>query len=67
MTPIPAQIQSAREFLDLTINQAAELCGVSRATWYAWEAGKTDPPKKALERVADALKCSFYIEIGSNP
>jgi transcriptional regulator with XRE-family HTH domain len=71
MTTIPAQLQSARNLLSLTTNQAAERCGVSRATWYAWEAGKTVPPIAVLERVAEKLGYRLEITLlvgkGSNP
>ena len=55
MTTLPANIRTARERAKLTADEAAARAGVCRATWYAWESGRTDPPVASLLKIASAL------------
>jgi transcriptional regulator with XRE-family HTH domain len=54
-TTLPSNIRTARERARLTADEAAVHAGVCRATWYAWESGKTDPPSSKLLAIAAAL------------
>ena len=53
------QLRKAREASDLTLDQAAQLCGVSRRTWCYWEDGDREPATEAdaitQERLLKAL------------
>lgn len=55
MISLTANLKSAREARNLSVDEAADLCGVSRATWYAYESGHTDPPLARLIEIAAKL------------
>ncbi|MGC4907487.1 helix-turn-helix domain-containing protein [Streptomyces cyaneofuscatus] len=57
----PARLTSARERRGLSKQALAELCGVSRRTVTAWEAGSVDaPPVEQVARVLE-LPASFFL------
>lgn len=47
--PPPDVLRAARKAAKLTQDQAAELVGIKRATWAAWEAGHNKPGRAAWE------------------
>lgn len=55
MTTFAENLKRARTRKKLTADEAAELCGVARSTWFAYEKGTTTPPLKTLLKIADSL------------
>lgn len=56
MTTLAANLRAARERRKLSAEAAAELCGVARSTWFAYEAGRTYPTVEGLLRIAAKLE-----------
>lgn len=51
-----ARLRDARENLDLTIEEAAERCGLSPSTWSTWERGaKPRGMDYVVERICEGL------------
>lgn len=48
-------LRDARRRCGLSVRAAADRCGVPRATWSAWESGKTSPTLRRLDEVLAAL------------
>ncbi len=53
---VGAMIRARREKLKKTGDEAAAAAGVPRATWYAWEAGRSLTLQQ-LPKIASALGC----------
>lgn len=56
MTTLAANLKAARTRRKLTAEQAAELCGVGRSTWFAYESGSRTPSVDGLLEIAAALE-----------
>ena len=54
-------VKSQRAGLELSLNDIAKHCGVSRQTAYNWETGKTIPDVKYLNKLSEVLKVELGI------
>ena len=54
-------IASQRAGLELSIDDVAKACGVSRQTAYNWEKGKTIPDVKYLNALSEVLQVNVGI------
>lgn len=57
---VGASIRARRERLKKSGDDAAAVAGVPRATWYAWEAGRSLTLQQ-LPRIAKALGCKVRL------
>lgn len=57
---VGAAIRARRERLKKSGDEAAAAAGVPRATWYAWEAGRSLTLQQ-LPRIAKALACKVRL------
>lgn len=55
MTTFAQNLKRARLRRKLTATEAASLCGVGRATWFAYESGSTSPTLQGLVKLAHDL------------
>lgn len=55
-TTLSANLRHARERRKLSAESAAELCGVARSTWFAYESGRAKPTVDGLLRIAAKLE-----------
>lgn len=58
---IPVVLRDARRRCGLSVRAAADRCGVPRATWSAWESGKTSPTLRRLDEVLAALALDLQL------
>lgn len=58
---IPSLIKSARIQRGLTVNDLAEVVGVSSQTIWRWEAGKSQPSYDQLDRIFNLVGCTVYM------
>lgn len=62
------RISLARDACSLSIDDAAEMTGVNREVWCAWENDRSDPGVSHIDNVAASLKVSLlWLAIGRGP
>jgi transcriptional regulator with XRE-family HTH domain len=53
------RLRQAREERRLTIEEAANLCGLSADDWALWEAGNDEPTVTPAVSIATAIDCNL--------
>ncbi|MBP1847841.1 transcriptional regulator with XRE-family HTH domain [Rhizobium petrolearium] len=56
---IGGRISLARDALNMSIEDASRIVGVTSETWQNWENDRSDPRANLLDRIAGALKVSL--------
>ena len=56
MPTFAENLKRARQRKKLTADEAAQLCGVARSTWFTYENGSRKPPLDSLIEIAGKLE-----------